>query len=89
MLRNREGQSIPQVTFRTRTSGEWQNVTTDDIFRGKTVVIFSLPGAFTPQSMIRVPQASVLPAMPSWSASATMALHNSWARSLRVGMRPL
>jgi glutaredoxin-like protein len=44
----REGQKVPQVTFRTRTDSDWKNVTTDDIFKGKTVVVFSLPGAFTP-----------------------------------------
>jgi glutaredoxin-like protein len=48
MLANREGQKVPQVTFRTRQGGDWKNVTTDDIFKGKTVVVFSLPGAFTP-----------------------------------------
>jgi glutathione-dependent peroxiredoxin len=48
MLPNREGQRVPQVTFRTRVDNDWRNVTTDDIFRGKTVVVFSLPGAFTP-----------------------------------------
>src|SRR5499427_4350978 len=48
MLENREGQKIPQVTFRTRRGGDWKNVTTDDVFKGKTVVVFSLPGAFTP-----------------------------------------
>lgn len=48
MLNNREGQSIPQVTFRTRKDHEWQDVASDDIFKGKTVVVFSLPGAFTP-----------------------------------------
>jgi glutathione-dependent peroxiredoxin len=44
----REGQKIPQVTFRTRSASDWKSVTTDDIFKGKTVVVFSLPGAFTP-----------------------------------------
>jgi glutaredoxin-like protein len=44
----REGQKVPQVTFRTRTDSDWKNVTTDDIFNGKTVVVFALPGAFTP-----------------------------------------
>jgi len=44
----REGQKVPQVTFRTRADGDWKNVASDDIFRGKTVVVFSLPGAFTP-----------------------------------------
>ena len=48
MLKNREGNTVPQVTFRTRSNHEWVDVTTDDIFKGKTVVVFSLPGAFTP-----------------------------------------
>ena len=48
MLENREGQKVPQVTFRTRQNHEWVDVTTDEIFKGKTVVVFSLPGAFTP-----------------------------------------
>ena len=48
MLNNREGQSVPQVTFHTRHDHEWVDVTSDDIFKGKTVVVFSLPGAFTP-----------------------------------------
>ena len=48
MLPNREGQRVPQMTFRTRVNSEWRSTTTDDIFKGKTVVVFSLPGAFTP-----------------------------------------
>jgi glutaredoxin-like protein len=48
MFTNREGQRVPQVGFRTRQGGEWKTVTTDEIFRGRTVVVFSLPGAFTP-----------------------------------------
>ncbi len=48
MLENREGQKVPQVTFRTRQNHEWINVDTDDVFKGKTVLVFSLPGAFTP-----------------------------------------
>ncbi|MBO1924629.1 MULTISPECIES: glutathione peroxidase [Thiomicrorhabdus] len=47
-LPNREGQSVPNVTFPTRQNNQWVNVTTDEIFKGKTVVVFSLPGAFTP-----------------------------------------
>lgn len=52
-----EGSRVPQVTFKTRVRDEsvggenpyrWQDVTTDDIFSGKTVVVFGLPGAFTP-----------------------------------------
>jgi len=36
------------VTFHTRQGTEWVDVTSDQIFAGKTVVVFSLPGAFTP-----------------------------------------
>jgi glutaredoxin-like protein len=48
MLSNREGQKIPSVTFRTRSNNEWVDVTTEELFAGKNVVVFSLPGAFTP-----------------------------------------
>jgi len=55
-----KGMKIPKVTFRTRIGdevetdggcaigGQWLNKTTDDYFKGKRVVLFSLPGAFTP-----------------------------------------
>ena len=48
MLQNLEGQRIPAVIFRTRKEHEWVDVASADIFDGKTVVLFSLPGAFTP-----------------------------------------
>jgi glutaredoxin-like protein len=48
MNKNREGLEIPRVTFRTRIDHEWVDVTTDEIFKGRTVVVFALPGAFTP-----------------------------------------
>jgi glutathione-dependent peroxiredoxin len=48
MLPNREGQRVPYVTFRTRRNNQWVDLTSDDLFAGKTVVVFSLPGAFTP-----------------------------------------
>jgi len=48
MLENREGHNVPQVTFHTRRDHEWADVSSDEIFKGKTVVVFSLPGAFTP-----------------------------------------
>lgn len=43
-----EGKRVPNVTFKTRTNHEWIDVTTDDLFRGRTVVVLSLPGAYTP-----------------------------------------
>ena len=44
---------IPQATFHKRithaTKGEmWVTITTDDLFKDKTVIVFGLPGAFTP-----------------------------------------
>lgn len=48
MFENREGRRVPNVTFRTRKEHEWVERTTDDIFAGRTVIVFSLPGAFTP-----------------------------------------
>ncbi|MGF1537718.1 MAG: peroxiredoxin [Elainellaceae cyanobacterium] len=48
---------VPEVTFKTRVRDEsvegpnpfrWQDATTRDVFGGKRVVVFSLPGAFTP-----------------------------------------
>lgn len=52
-----KGQTLPDVTFRTRVRDEsiggdnpyrWQDMTTADYFSGKRVILFSLPGAFTP-----------------------------------------
>lgn len=48
MLANHEGQAVPQVVFPTRQDHDWVNISTDDLFKGKTVIVFSLPGAFTP-----------------------------------------
>ncbi|MCP5073338.1 MAG: peroxiredoxin [Rhodobacteraceae bacterium] len=51
------GANLPQVTFQTRVRDEsvggpnpfrWETKTTDDYFAGKRVVLFALPGAFTP-----------------------------------------
>ena len=50
-------QKVPDVVFKTRVRDEsiggenpfrWQDVTTKDVFAGKKVIVFSLPGAFTP-----------------------------------------
>ncbi|KQA24319.1 glutathione peroxidase [Vibrio metoecus] len=48
MFTSKEGHTIPQVTFPTRQGDAWVNVTTDELFKDKTVIVFSLPGAFTP-----------------------------------------
>ena len=50
-------ETVPAVTFKTRVRNEaiegdnpfeWKDLTSDDVFKGKRVVLFSLPGAFTP-----------------------------------------
>lgn len=48
MFQSKEGQAVPQVIFRTRHNNDWQPVSSNDIFAGKRVIVFSLPGAFTP-----------------------------------------
>lgn len=48
MLKNIQGQTVPNVTFPIRQNDDWIKLSTDDIFKDKTVVVFSLPGAFTP-----------------------------------------
>ncbi|HEY0254586.1 MAG TPA: redoxin family protein, partial [Kofleriaceae bacterium] len=47
-LKNIEGQTVPDVKLMIRKDGDWATVSTDDLFGGKTVIVFSLPGAFTP-----------------------------------------
>lgn len=52
-----EGSKVPHVTFKTRVHDvsvggdnpyRWQDVTSSEIFDGRTIAIFGLPGAFTP-----------------------------------------
>lgn len=42
------GEKIPNITVSTMTADGPKDVTTDEIFVGKKVVMFALPGAFTP-----------------------------------------
>lgn len=51
------GKKVPNVTLKTRVRDKsiggdnpfrWEHVQTEDLFKGKKVVLFSLPGAFTP-----------------------------------------
>jgi glutaredoxin-like protein len=44
----KEGSRVPDVTFKARRQGQWVDVSTHDLFSGKRVVVFCLPGAYTP-----------------------------------------
>lgn len=48
MFANIEGKRVPDVTFKTRRDHEWIDITTDELFKDRSVIVFSLPGAFTP-----------------------------------------
>jgi glutathione-dependent peroxiredoxin len=54
MLFNHEGQLVPQISFRmfARICAEvcWYSLSTTDLFADKTVVVFTVTGAFTPHS---------------------------------------
>lgn len=87
-MKNLEGQKVPDVTFRTRTESGWKDVTTKDVFAGKKVVLFALPGAFTPTcSSSHVPRYNELaPALKARGVDSIVCLSvndafvmNSWA----------
>jgi len=49
--------NVPNIVFKTRVRDEsiggdnpfrWQDVSTDNIFKGKKIVVLALPGAYTP-----------------------------------------
>ena len=43
-----KGQEVPDVNFPVRVNGDWGNINSTEEFAGKRVIIFGLPGAFTP-----------------------------------------
>jgi len=57
MEKNKNMTQVPDTIFKTRVRNDalggpnpfdWKDLSTDDVFKGKNVVVFSLPGAFTP-----------------------------------------
>jgi peroxiredoxin len=44
----KKGDRVPEVNFRVRSLGEWTDTNTNTYFKDKRVILFSLPGAFTP-----------------------------------------
>jgi glutaredoxin-like protein len=47
-MKNSETLNVPNVTFKVRKNNEWNDISSDSLFKNKTVVVFALPGAFTP-----------------------------------------
>ena len=93
-LKSREGSRVPNVTFRVRQDNQWKSVSTAELFGGKTVVVFSLPGAFTPTcSSTHVPRYNEL--APAFQASGVDRIvcisvndafvMNEWARTQECG----
>jgi len=93
-MKNMEGSKVPQVTFRTRQNGDWKSVTTDDVFKGRTVAVFSLPGAFTPTcSSTHLPRYNELaPVFKANGVDAVVCISvndafvmNEWAKDQEAG----
>ncbi len=47
-MQNLEGQRIPEVEFVIREDDQFKKLSSRELFDGKTVIVFALPGAFTP-----------------------------------------
>lgn len=47
-MENPEGKRVPEVTFHARKDGDWNHIKSSELFGGRKVIVFSLPGAFTP-----------------------------------------
>jgi glutathione-dependent peroxiredoxin len=92
-MKNMEGQRVPEVTFRTREGAQWKDVTTKELFAGKKVVVFALPGAYTPTcSSAHVPRYNELaPAFKALGVDAILCISvndgyvmESWARDQKA-----
>jgi glutaredoxin-like protein len=89
----KEGQQVPHVVMPVRTDDGWDRIDTRDFFKGRTVVVFALPGAFTPTcSSSHLPRYNELvdefarrgvDAVACVSVNDTFVM-NAWARSLKA-----
>ncbi len=67
------GDKLPAATFKVKTADGVKEVTTDEVFAGKKVVLFAVPGAFTPTCSLNH--------LPAISKTATPSLQKALIRS--------
>jgi peroxiredoxin len=94
----KSGDTMPSGVFKTMVDGKPSEISTDALFRGKTVVLFSVPGAFTPTCDARhlpgyVQHADALKAK-GVDTIACMAVNdvfvmNAWGKAGNVGDKVL
>jgi peroxiredoxin len=94
----KSGDTMPSGAFKTMVDGKPSEISTDALFRGKTVVLFSVPGAFTPTCDARhlpgyVQHADALKAK-GVDTIACMAVNdvfvmNAWGKAGNVGDKVL
>jgi peroxiredoxin/glutaredoxin len=48
MLKSKENQIVPDIEISLIDNGEWKKIKTKSMFKDKNIIVFSLPGAFTP-----------------------------------------
>jgi glutaredoxin-like protein len=48
MPASREGSTVPETTFKVVRNGQLTTVRSDELFKGRRVIVFALPGAYTP-----------------------------------------
>lgn len=88
------GQKIPSATLKRKTEAGVEDVTTDELFAGKKVVLIAVPGAFTPTCSVKhlpgyVTQAEALKAK-GVDTVACVAVNDvfvmdAWGRDQKVG----
>src|ERR1700736_4201621 len=92
------GDKMPEGKFTRMTKEGPQKITSDELFKGKTVVLFSVPGAFTPTCDAKHLPGFVELADPIRAKGvdtiACMAVNdvfvmNAWGKSSSVGDRIL
>ena len=44
----KQGDTLPDITFMSMSNDGPAQITTDEVFKGRTVALFAVPGAFTP-----------------------------------------